>query len=193
MYTNSSELASVEREELHLRAIEMRGYKRKDGLFEVEGRLTDTKREDFIHRPPGRAVAAGDYIHDMGVRLVFDDTMLVHDVQTFTNSAPYPPCPQGGEALQAIKGLRMTGGWSREVASRLRGARSCTHLRELLIPMATVAHQTLGFLKIQQPDVLSAQGRPVAIDSCYAYALDGPVVATRWPEFHIEPVSLPDA
>ena len=64
--------------------------------------------------------------------LVFDDEMMVRDVATFTDAAPYLDCPGGGQALQALKGLRMAGGWSREVRSRLAGASSCTHLTELL-------------------------------------------------------------
>jgi len=188
--SSPSSFDGVEREPLHLRKLDMRGFKRSDGLYEVEGHLQDTKSHPFIHPVPGRSVAEGDFVHDMGVRIIFDETMLVHDVQTYTLSAPYQPCKNGGEALSAIKGLRMAGGWSREVNARLRGATSCTHLRELLIPLATVAYQTLGFLYLQQPDRLDANGRPKAIDSCYAYAADGDVVATRWPRFHIASETL---
>lgn len=174
----------ITREALHLRRIEMQGYRRSDGLFEVEGRLVDNKSHDFVHPVPGRSVPAGAPIHNMGVRLVFDAQMLVHEVETFTDSAPYAACPEGGRALQSIKGLRMGGGWNRELRARLSGARSCTHLMELLSPMATAAHQTLGFLYVASPDRLDAQGRPLQIDSCYAYAADGEVVMRRWPQFH---------
>lgn len=172
------------RRELHFRRIDMRGFQRDDGLFEVEGRVTDSKTHEFVHPEPGRTVPAGDYIHDMGVRLVFDEDMVVHDVHTFTDSAPYAACPEGGRALQSIKGLRIAGGWSREVRARLRGARSCTHLMEILIPLATVAFQSLGFLRIVQPEKLDTDGRPLQIDSCYAYAGDGEVVLHRWPQFY---------
>ena len=121
--------------------------------------------------------------NDMGVRLVFDEQMLVHDVQTFTHDAPYAACP-GGRALQSIKRMRMAGGWSREVRERLRGARSCTHLMEILIPMATAAYQSLGYLRVAQPQRLDADGRPLQIDSCYAYAAKGEVVLRRWPTFY---------
>jgi len=139
-----SEDGFITREELNTRHIEMKGYRRSDGLYEIEGHVVDRKTQLFVHHPPGRAVPAGEPIHDMGVRLVFDEQMTVLEVHTFTHSAPYGPCFQGGQALQTIKGLRMVGGWSRAVRHRLRGARSCTHLMELLIPMATAAHQALG-------------------------------------------------
>ena len=44
----------------------------------------------------------------MGVRLVYDERLVVHDVQTFTLAAPYPMCPEADRALQSIKGLRMS-------------------------------------------------------------------------------------
>lgn len=175
--------ADVTREELHFRRIDMRGFRRSDGLFEVEGRVTDHKPHDF-ELLLGRSVPAGEPMHDMGVRLVFDDDMVVQDVQTFTDAAPYEACPAGGLALQNLKGLRLASGWSSEVRSRLAGARSCTHLMELLVPLATVAFQSLSALRRGRPDHLDANGRPTKIDSCYAYAAEGELVRQRWPAFH---------
>jgi hypothetical protein len=174
---------AITREELHHRRIDMRGYRRSDGLYEVEGRVVDRKPHDF-QAVGGRAVPAHAPVHDMGVRLVFDDEMVVRDVATFTDAAPYLDCPGGGLALQALKGLRMTSGWSREVRNLLGGARSCTHLMELLIPLATTAFQSLSALRRERPDRLDAAGRPTKIDSCYAYAAEGDLVRRRWPEFH---------
>jgi hypothetical protein len=178
------------REELHLRQIEMRGFRRSDGLYEVEGRVTDRKPQDFQHPAGGRMVPANVPVHDMGVRLVFDDDLTVHAVHTFTDSAPYSACPEGGRALQSLIGLRMTSGWGKEVRTRLGGAHSCTHLMELLAPLATTAIQALGTLRVSDPDKLDVSGRPVQIDSCYAYAADGEVVMRRWPQFRRE--SVPD-
>lgn len=176
--------SAVSREELHFRRIDMRGFRRSDGLYEVEGRVTDRKPEDYTHPSDGKTVPANTPIHDMGVRLVFDEDMQVHDVTTFTNSAPYAACPEGGRALQSLKGLRMSTGWSREVRSRLGRERSCTHLMELLSPLATVAFQSLGALRASQPEQVDAAGRPLKIDSCYAYAAHGELVLHRWPNFH---------
>jgi len=177
----------VEREELHLRRIEMRGFRRSDGLFEIEGHVLDTKPRDFVPASGERAVAAGEAIHDMGVRLVFDETMQVRGVTTFMRATPYAECAGGGQALQGLVGLRMTSGWSREVNARLRGGCSCTHLRELLIPMATAAFQSLSAMRQGMPDRLDANGRPVKIDSCWAYAAERDLVRRRWPQFHRPP------
>jgi hypothetical protein len=172
------------REELHFRRIDMRGFRRSDGLYEVEGRVVDRKPHDSTPPSGGRFVPAHEPIHDMGVRLVFDEDLTIHGVQTLTLASPYAPCPEGGRALQSLKGVRMASGWSREVRSRLGGARSCTHLMELLIPLATTAIQSLTVPRRGRPDTLDASGRPIKIDSCYAYAAERELVLTRWPQFH---------
>jgi Protein of unknown function (DUF2889) len=172
------------REELHFRRIDMRGYRRGDGLFEVEGRVTDRRAHDFQPGGFGDLVPANQAVHDMGVRLVFDEHLVIHDVSTFMDATPYPVCLGGGEALQSLKGLRMGGGWSREVRSRLGGAHSCTHLMELLTPMATVAVQSLSAAGKSRGDTVDAHGKPRKIDSCYAYGAGNALVKQRWPAFH---------
>lgn len=176
--------SDVELEELHFRRIDMRGFKRSDGLFEVHGRVVDRKSEDFVPWTGQRFVAAGDPVHDLGVRLVFDEKMTVVEVSTLTDFAPYAVCSGGGDALQSLVGLRMTGGWNKEVRARLSGARSCTHLMELLGPMATTAFQSVGFIRRQQPERLDANGRPWKIDSCYAYSAHSEQVMRHWPQFY---------
>ena len=177
----------VTRHELHHRRIDMRGWGRSDGLYEVEGSVVDRKPHDFTSPTAGVRWRAGEPIHDMGVRLVYDDTMVVHDVSTFTSSAPHQTCFAAGPTLQSLKGLRMSAGWRAEVRKRLSGAQSCTHLMELLYPMATVAFQTLTLVRAGRPDVLDNAGKPVKIDSCYAYASDREVVQRRWPAFYTGP------
>lgn len=178
----------VTREALHLRRITMRGYRRSDGLYEVEGQVTDRKPREFTPLSGSRAVPAHQPIHDMGVRLVFDADMVVRKVQAVTRSAPYPVCPEATTTLQTLVGLRLASGWASAVRSRLGGARSCTHLMELLMPMATTAIQSLGGLRADRPEPLDANGRPLKIDSCYAYGAERELVLQRWPQFHNPPV-----
>ncbi len=174
----------VVREELHFRRIDIHGFRRSDGLFEVEGQVIDQKPYDFSPASGEYSISANEPIHNMGVRLVFDEMMVVHDVQTFTSAAPYDNCAEGGNALQSLKGLRITAGWSSEVHRRIPRPQSCTHLIELLKPLATTAIQTMSMQRSSQPEVLDDTGRPKQINSCYAYAADGKLVMRRWPEFH---------
>jgi Protein of unknown function (DUF2889) len=176
--------APITREELHHRRIDMRGYRRSDGLYEVEATVVDRKTQAFEPLMGGKQVAVGEPLHDMGVAIVFDTQMQVHEVRTFTLSAPYDICPEGGRALQSLVGLRMTAGWNKEVRDRLGGSKSCTHLRELLGPLATTAFQTTSALRRSQPTPVDARGRPLKIDSCYAYGAERELVRMHWPQFH---------
>jgi hypothetical protein len=176
--------AAVTREELHARSIDLRGFRRSDGLYEVEGRLVDRKPYEFRSPNGFKVVPANAPIHEMGVAITFDTDMRVHAVRTFTESAPYDDCFDAGPTLQVLVGLRMASGWSRAVRERLSGAACCSHLKELLVPMATVAYQALTKVRTERPDALDANGVPVKIDSCYAYARDREVVRRVWPQHY---------
>ena len=176
--------AGLTKEEIHFRRVDMRAFRRSDGLYEVEGRVTDRKPFDFIPGGDGEVVTATNPIHDMGLRIVYDGDLMVHDISTFMDATPYPACIGGGLALRAMIGVRIGGGWGKEVRNRLAGAHSCTHLMELLIPMATAAIQSLSPMRNTMPDRLDDTGRPVKIDSCYGYAETTEVVRRRWPAFY---------
>lgn len=171
---------SIEREELHLRRIELHGYLRADGLYDIEARLIDT-RSEALTVGSGRHVLPGEPLHDMAVRLVVDSALTVVDVIACTDASPHDICPEAADTLQTIKGLRIGAGWSKAVGERLAGRKGCTHLTELLKPLATVAFQTQWKARKDDPPVLDAQGRPRKIDSCYAYGSDREVVQRLWP------------
>ena len=177
----------VTREVLHTRSVKITGYRRSDGLFEVEGRLLDTKPVDF--RPPSdeRVVKAGEAIHHMGVRIVFDDDMTVHDVIAVADAAPYGDCQGGPATLKSLVGLRMSSGWSSEVKRRLSGAASCVHLAGLMVPMAATAYQSMTVHRQRQADQ-AAEVTPPKMDSCLAYSRHGELVRRRWPAFYIAKV-----
>ncbi|MFO1415269.1 MAG: DUF2889 domain-containing protein [Burkholderiales bacterium] len=177
---------STGRTEMHLRRIEMRGYRRDDGLYEIEGRITDTKSYPHTIEERGE-VQAGERIHDMWVRLVVDEQLVVHDVVAATDAMPYGECAGGPATMKAIVGAQIRAGWSMVVKERLGGAKGCTHLMELLIPMATTAYQTIAPLRLSRPPILDRQGVPLKIDSCYAYARNRSIVRRRWPKFYTGP------
>ena len=172
------------REEIHHRQIDMRGYRRSDGLFEVTACLADRKTSDFT--PPGgaRTVAALTPLHDLGVTLVFDVDMVVRGVSTFMRSHPYAQCSGGGNSLQALVGLNIGAGWNSEVRKRLPSCDTCTHLKELLGPIATTAYQTMVGMRRSSLDYRDSEGKPLKIDSCYAYGASRDLVKRLWPEHH---------
>lgn len=182
---------STDRQPMHVREIDMRGYRRGDGLYDIEGRVTDRKEQAFIRPGTGLEVPAHVPLHDMWIRLVVDEDLVVHDAIAVTDASPHRACPEAAAALAQLKGARIGPGWNRLVKERLGGRKSCTHLMELLTPMATAAFQTLTPVRLGRPDVLSASGVPVKIDSCYAYARDGELVKRMWPAHHVAPAAAP--
>ncbi|HVC12202.1 MAG TPA: DUF2889 domain-containing protein, partial [Burkholderiales bacterium] len=131
------------RQHLHTRTIRCEGFQRDDGLFDIEAHIIDTKTYAVDEPYRGRR-EAGQHMHDMQLRLTVDRQMTVRDIEVATNEAPYDPCFTVAPAYKALVGAKIGGGWRRAVNEAVGGTRGCTHLRELLMPAATVAFQTIG-------------------------------------------------
>ena len=168
------------REHLHTRRIECTGYRRADGLRDIEGHLVDTKTYRFANRNRGE-VKAGTPIHDMWIRLTIDESMRVHRAEASTDAAPYPICPAAIEGFKSLAGLTIGHGWMREVMSRIGGKAGCTHLVELLRPLATTAYQSLYKERRASEQ---AGTRPVFLDACHALSTGSGVVKEYWPQFY---------
>ena len=96
----------VERELIHERDVECRGYRRADGLWDIEGHLIDTKTYDFENQDRG-TVEAGTPVHDMWIRLTIDDKFLVRDVIAVTDQGPFSICADITPNFQRLKGLKI--------------------------------------------------------------------------------------
>jgi hypothetical protein len=57
----------------------------------------------------------------------------------------------------------------------------------MLAPLATAAYQSMEELLPGLFQAPSASGRPVIVDSCYAYSASRQLVMRRWPAFHRPP------
>ena len=170
------------RKPLHHRNIDLQGYSRSDGLYDIEVHMSDRKSNDIVVGDE-KTIPAGQVIHDMWIRLVIDDSMLIHDVEAAIDASPYRICPESITALQFLIGKRIGSGWSRIVREGLSGHLGCTHLMELLTPLATAAFQTLFEVRVQQGPKLNANGVPAKINSCFAFGSHREVVLKKWPAF----------
>jgi hypothetical protein len=185
----------VAREAQHFRNYAFGGYRRADGLFDIEGRMTDTKSYAFPN-DWRRTVEAGEPVHDMRIRLTLDEQFVIQGVECVTAAGPYEICPAITPAFAALKGERIGRGWSRILREKFGGRHGCVHHVEMLRAMATVAFQTLyGWQSRREreaggdnegpPDREATPGRkPGFIDSCHALASDGEVVRTQFPQFY---------
>src|SRR3546814_9238527 len=77
----------AERDPIHVRRVECRGYRRADGLWDVEGHMTDVKAYAFDNEHRGR-IEPGTPLHDIWLRLTLDDRMEIRAVEAVTDAAP---------------------------------------------------------------------------------------------------------
>lgn len=174
------------RRRLHTRSIVCEGFQRDDGLWDIEARMVDTKTYAYDEPIRGHR-AVGEPVHDMAVRLTLDDAMVVRRVEVAMPSAPYGACPGAIPAYQSLIGRRVGPGWRAAVREAVGGTRGCTHVRELLLPMASVAFQTMTGFRDDADESASPSGdeRPYFVDACRAWASDGEMVATLYPRFAV--------
>lgn len=170
----------VSRELIHERKIICHGYRREDGLWDIEGHLSDTKTYGFSNMDRG-TVEAGEPVHGMWLRLTVDDELMIHETEAFTEYSPFDICPGGAVNFARIEGVKIGPGFRREVAKIVGGTLGCTHMRELLGRMATTAFQTIYPIKAKEIEGSTTKHTHL-LGTCHAYAPGSEVVLRLWPE-----------
>jgi hypothetical protein len=167
------------RKHLHPRRYEFCGYEREDGLWDIEGHITDTKTYGFANEFRGE-IRPGEPIHDMCVRLTLDDTLTVTDIEVTSDAGPYRICPDIVPNFQVMKGERIKPGWHLRLKELLGGVKGCTHIVEMMGSMGTVAYQTMYWRRKHSTGEKSLP----PINTCHAFAADGEVVKRFWPDYY---------
>lgn len=175
---------ATSRREIHHRVIDMTAYEREDGLYDVEAHLVDSKPFEFKRSAVPEPVAPGQPLHDLWVRVTLDGECVVRKIEASSDVTPHTVCKGAESSLEGMVGERIASGWSSKVKQRLRGSISCTHLMEMLIPLATTALQGLMGIRKGPNRAVDENGFPVKINTCYAYDVHRDVVKVLWPEHH---------
>lgn len=195
--------APFERRPLHTRTVQCQGFRRTDGLWDIEGHMTDVKSYPFSNDHRG-TIVPGEPLHDMWLRVTVDDTLTIQGLEAHTDKAPYGICDAITSNFQCLVGIRIKGGFTRTVRQKLGGVYGCTHLVELMGPIATTAFQTIypilsrerAQAQAIQRAASEADGAPVGpeaspvsrppplLNTCHAYASNGELVQRKWPEFY---------
>ena len=174
------------REAHHHRSVEYRGYRREDGLWDIEAHLTDTKSFSFESSFRG-AIGPDEPIHDMWIRLTVDETFVVRRAEAATDASPFAICPAVTPAFAKLEGVSIGRGWSHAVRERMGGVQGCTHLVELVRAMATVAFQTIRGDRDKaagSTDGAKTAAKPLFIDGCHALDSRGDIVRQQFPEWY---------
>lgn len=184
---------AVKRSKLHHRSIQCEGFKRDDGLWDIEAHLTDQRAYDCSYDPEHRGgrIPAGENVHNMRVRLTLDLDFLIHEAVAISEETPFPICFQAAKVMPRLVGLRLGKGWLKEVRKRISTEVSCTHLLDLLTPIAQTAYQTMHSAleeraaQRKREDKNFTRKKLGILDTCIALASDGEVVKRQWPEFYM--------
>ena len=168
----------VPRQPLHRREIDIRGYKREDGLFDIEAHLVDTKPYDFKLAAGIRP--AGEPIHSMWLRITVDRELRIVDAAAAMDAMPYVEhCDAIVPAYRKLVGLAIRPGYHGKLKELFGGVRGCTHITELAGVLATATFQTFAGQRLQDPDK-----RPFQVDRCHALDATGPVVGRFYPRWY---------
>lgn len=180
------------RKAVHVRRVTCTGYERSDGLFDIEGEMQDISPTGtdllFKQVPPGGA------IHHMRVAITIDRDMVIHDVKASIESGPTEYCNAIESAYEGLKGLQIRGGFRQQAKAVVGGVSGCTHLTELLGPLATTAMQTtMAVGRRERNGRFPSEGkgpmpRPALINSCHTYREDGDAARMLWPESRRAPL-----
>jgi Protein of unknown function (DUF2889) len=175
------------RRPLHTRRVTCRGHLREDGLWDIDGELIDTKT--FAYRSPdNHDRQPGEAAHRMVIRLTVDDTMIVRAAVAAMPATPFAECQGAASPMQGLIGATVGPGWRKAIDAAMGGTLGCTHLRELLAAMATVAYQTIPHYREHERRLGGArspwgdQPRP-HMGKCLAWDFNGPVIARVAPQF----------
>ena len=179
-------LKSASRKKMHHRHIDCEGYLRDDGQWDIEAHMLDTRTYDCAYDEDHRdgIIRAGEPVHDMWLRLTIDLDFVIVDAQASSDLTPFGICTQAAVEMKALVGLQIGQGWMKQVRARIGARQSCTHLMDLLGPIAATAYQTLHMALEEREAKRSDRQKPMILDTCIALASDGDVVKKRWPEFY---------
>ncbi len=178
--TASATPSSHSRTRSHTRSIFLEGYKRDDGLWDIEARLTDRKDHDYTLasgvRPKGEAV------HDMQVCVTIDGQFNILAAGAAALAAPYPGCAAIAPDYSAIIGLNLLRGFRRQVSDLFGGVKGCSHLTELLASLPTAAIQTFAGEVDETAPV--GGGQPYQLDRCHALETSSETVRRYYPRWY---------
>jgi len=166
----------VAREQVNSRDLQLRGYRREDGLWDIEGCLTDRRSYEF--KNPWLRLEPGAVLHRMWLRFTVDDRFVIHKVEAAMDATPFPSCSAAAGSYRRLEGLRIAPGWLREARERVGRVAGCTHLMEMLPSMATMTFQTVGPFRKRTPEGEAKQLEGM-IDTCHGWRADGEAVRDR--------------
>jgi hypothetical protein len=164
----------------HSRRVSFAGYRRADGLWDIEAHLTDVKPHDYWLSSGTRP--AGTPVHDMLVRITIDREFKVVAAEAVIDGAPYDAlCSSIAPGYGKLVGLNLMHGFRKALRERLGGTLGCSHMSELVAQLPTIAMQTFAG---EVRDNEDRGHKPFQLDRCHALETHGEAVRRYYPRWY---------
>ena len=168
------------RRRAHVRRIEIEGFLREDGLYELDASLVDVKDVDYPLASGLRP--AGVPVHLMRVRVTLDAAFTIVDAYACSDGVPYfGMCDTIGPAYRKLIGLSLVRGFRRTVGEMFADVRGCSHLTELLLSLPTAAIQTFATFRRDNDEEVE---KPFQLDRCHALETTTETVLRYYPRWY---------
>ncbi len=133
----------------------------------------------------------------MWLRITVGDDMVISAVEAVTDHAPFNACDEIAPNYAALVGLRIGPGLKQQIRERVGGIHGCTHLTELMGPVATTAFQTIFPIRAREAEERRKQAekdgtvpnppkkrRSPLVNSCHGWRSDGAAVKRIAPDMY---------
>ena len=166
------------RTRLHRRRVSFDGFKRADGLWDIEGHLTDIWPTPVPKA--GGLLPPGEPMHAMWLRLTIDATATIVDAEASTDAGPYGhACGAINADYRKLIGVQVARGYRDAIRKLFGRTAGCTPINERAGAMGSAAMQAMWEDMNADP-----AARPAALDGCHALKSDGPQVAAFFPRWY---------
>lgn len=184
---------------LHTRKVICHVYRRDDGLTDVEAHIEDLRAFGWhSHWGEDRMIPPEVPVHGMWLRFTLDAEKTVLAVESSMDDTPFPHCKGAADSYQKLVGLRVEGGFMRQVTERVGGVVGCTHVTSLIPTMTTTLIQSMA-TEIQRwepgknlseawrargPALFTSSDNPdyPLLNTCWSHAENSPVVKVLAPD-----------
>jgi hypothetical protein len=170
----------ADRVRLHARQTHYDCFRRADGLFEIECRLTDVKDHDYDLLTGMRP--AGVPVHDIWARLVIASDGTIRSIDVAFDGMPYPgTCDRICAAYGKLVGVSLLHGFRKALHDGMGGVQGCSHITEMLSHAPPAAIQMFAGLRREiEPD----GAKPFQLDRCHALETTTENVRRYYPQWY---------
>ena len=177
-------LNSLKARKIHTRNIEVSTYETDTEDLIVEGILKDHLL--ISHYDSSGEKRPPKTIHHMVVRMLIGAASFhIDDIEVEMPAFPHKGCDETAKSLGQIKGMNIAPGFTDKVKNMIGGTQSCSHLKTLVLSMASAAVQGFWVHRTKAPgrsgktpDLMNRY----VIDTCWVWRKNGPLVRRRMEE-----------